>query len=103
MRQSREDHEYQKSNSIALHEARVKNMDSQIAQVNDQLHYIMEKTCNAEKAMNELTLKQIGLDSTERDLKEIEKRIQMETTRLGKIKIEVESEGKELNQTYALR
>jgi hypothetical protein len=35
----------------------------------------MEKTCNAERAMNEMSLKQLGLDSTERDLKEIEKRI----------------------------
>ena len=52
----------------------------------------MEKTCKAEKAMNEMSLKQMGLDSTERELKEIEKRIQMETTRLGKVKIDMERE-----------
>ena len=92
MKQSRDEHEYQKGNAIALHEAKVKNTDSQLAQVNDQLQYIMENTCNAERAMNEMSLKQIGLDSTERDLKEIEKRIQMETTRLGKIKIDMERE-----------
>lgn len=60
--------------------------------MNEQLQYMLEKTCKAEKAMNELTVKQIGLGSTERDLKEIEKRIQMETTQLGKLKIDLERE-----------
>jgi hypothetical protein len=36
-------------------------------------------------------------------LKEIEKRIQMETTRLGKVKIDMEREAKEVSQTYNLR
>jgi chemotaxis regulatin CheY-phosphate phosphatase CheZ len=31
MREGTDKHEYQKGNAIALHEARVKNMDSQIA------------------------------------------------------------------------
>jgi hypothetical protein len=52
----------------------------------------MEKTCKAEKVMSEMSVKQMGLEGTERELKEIEKRIQMETTRLGKIKIEMERE-----------
>jgi hypothetical protein len=57
MREGREEHEYQKGNAIAMHEARVKNMDSQIAQVSEQLQYVMEKTCKAEKAMNEMSVK----------------------------------------------
>ena len=60
--------------------------------MSEQLQYVMEKTCKAEKAMNEMSVKQMGLEGTERELKEIEKRIQMETTRLGKIKIEMERE-----------
>ncbi len=60
--------------------------------MSEQLQYVMEKTCKAEKAMSEMSVKQMGLEGTERELKEIEKRIQMETTRLGKIKIEMERE-----------
>ena len=37
MRQQREEIEYRKGQQIAMHEARVKNMDSQIAQLNEQL------------------------------------------------------------------
>ena len=60
--------------------------------MSDQLQYVMERTCKAEKAMNEMSVKRMGLDATERELKEIEKRIQMETTRLGKVKIDMERE-----------
>ncbi len=36
-------------------------------------------------------------------MREIDKRIQVETTRLGKQKIDLEREAKELKQTYSLR
>lgn len=74
-----------------------------MAQVTEQMQYMQEKTCQVEKKMSELAVKQIGLDTTERELKEIEKRIQVETTRLGKHKIDLEREAQELKHTYSLR
>jgi hypothetical protein len=50
----------------------------------------MARSIEIEKGVNEMSLKQIGLEGTERDIKEIEKRISLETKRLSKAKIDIE-------------
>ena len=65
--------------------------------------YAKEKVASVEAQRDQNREKQQGLAGTQRDLREIQIKIEVESTRLSKQKVEIERDAEEMAHAYKLR